>query len=105
VSKEARESGPHGLAASDVPASRAEVNAWGSHFERILEEDVLDAAERTLRDRFGRLSNRRILAVLRQAAIHEPSLCDAPDAVLLDLWFTAYALALQRLRDTQFRTD
>jgi hypothetical protein len=61
-------------------------------FEDTLRADTEKAARRTLRHKFGRLSNRRILSVLRSAAdahVYEE---------LLDRWFAEYEAALRRLR-------
>ena len=66
-------------------------------FEDTLRIDTEKAARRTLRHRFGRLSNRRIISTLRASAdadVYEQQ----PDEVLLDRWFAAYDDALRRLR-------
>jgi len=66
-------------------------------FEDTLRSDTEKAARRTLRHKFGRLSNRRIISVLRSAAdahMYETE----PDEELLDRWFTEYEAALRRLR-------
>jgi hypothetical protein len=67
-------------------------------FDRVLHEDAREVARRTLRYKFGRLSNRRILGVLRPAAADDPRMRNASDAELLDLWFGAYADSLRTLR-------
>jgi len=69
-----------------------------SGFERVLREDAQEVARRTLRYKFGRLSNRRILGVLRTAAVQDPRMREKSDAELLDLWFGAYADSLRTLR-------
>ncbi len=66
-------------------------------FEDTLRSDTEKAARRTLRHKFGRLSNRRIISILRSAAdahMYETQ----PDEELLDRWFTEYEAALRRLR-------
>jgi len=66
-------------------------------FEDTLRSDTEKAARRTLRHKFGRLSNRRIISILRSAAdahMYETH----PDEELLDRWFTEYEAALRRLR-------
>ena len=68
-------------------------------FRRFLTEDAAEVARRTLRSKFGRLSNARILRVLRDAAIDEPSIAHVSDEELLTLWFDAFASARERLRD------
>ena len=70
-----------------------------SGFDHVLREDAREVARRTLRYKFGRLSNRRILGVLRPAAADDPRMRDASDAELLDLWFGAYADSLRTLRN------
>jgi hypothetical protein len=66
-------------------------------FEDMLRSDTEKAARRTLRHKFGRLSNRRIISILRSTA--DAHMYEAqPDEVLLDRWFTEYEAALRRLR-------
>ena len=72
--------------------SRAQVT-----FEDMLRADTESVARRTLRHKFGRLSNRRIISVLRSAAdahVYEQQ----SDEALLDRWFAEYESALRRLR-------
>jgi hypothetical protein len=66
-------------------------------FDETLKLDAEKVARRTLRHKFGRLSNRRILATLR-AADDAERYANASDAELLDRWFTEYEAALRRLR-------
>ncbi len=66
-------------------------------FEDMLRSDTEKVARRTLRHKFGRLSNRRIISILRSTAdahMYE----EQPDEVLLDRWFAEYEAALRRLR-------
>ncbi len=66
-------------------------------FEDMLHADAEKVARRTLRHKFGRLSNRRIIATLRSAAdahMYESQ----SDEALLDRWFAEYEAALRRLR-------
>jgi len=65
--------------------------------EDTLRSDSEKAARRTLRHKFGRLSNRRILSVLRSAA-DAHAYEQQPDQELLDRWFAEYEAALRRLR-------
>ncbi len=71
-------------------------------FDEALRADAEKVARRTLRHKFGRLSNRRIIAVLR-AADDEQRYADQPDAVLLERWFAEYDAALRRLRAAPMR--
>jgi hypothetical protein len=66
-------------------------------FEDTLRADTEKAARRTLRHKFGRLSNRRILSTLRGASDADAYAGDSDEA-LLDRWFTEYEAALRRLR-------
>ena len=68
-----------------------------SSFDSILRADAEEVARRTLRHKFGRLSNRRILTTLRTAE-GSPAVNDVPDGELLDTWFAEYTAALRRLR-------
>ncbi len=66
-------------------------------FEDTLRADTEKAARRTLRHKFGRLSNRRILSTLR-AASDAHIYAEQTDEALLDRWFAEYEAALRRLR-------
>ena len=63
--------------------------------DAVLRADAEDVARRTLRYKFGRLSNRRILATLK-GTIGEP--VRISDEELLQRWFREYDSALFRLR-------
>jgi hypothetical protein len=63
----------------------------------VLRADAQEVARRTLRYKFGRLSNRRILATLKAALPAEPQ-SPLADGELLDRWFAEYAAAVDRLR-------
>jgi hypothetical protein len=65
--------------------------------EAVLRADAQEVARRTLRHKFGRLSNRRILATLK-AALPEDLQTQLPDGELLDRWFAEYATAVDHLR-------
>jgi hypothetical protein len=69
-----------------------------TEFERVLLADASEVARRTLRHKFGRLSNNRILRVLRKAALEDPAAALLGDAALLDRWFAVYDEELLRLR-------
>jgi hypothetical protein len=62
-----------------------------------LRADAQEVARRTLRYKFGRLSNRRILATLK-SALPEDLGGTFDDAELLDRWFAEYATAVDRMR-------
>ncbi len=66
-------------------------------FEEMLHADAEKVARRTLRNKFGRLSNRRIIATLRSAADAEQYESQSDEA-LLDRWFAEYEAAMRRLR-------
>jgi hypothetical protein len=65
--------------------------------EAVLRADAQEVARRTLRHKFGRLSNRRILATLK-AALPGDLQTELADGELLDRWFAEYATAVDRLR-------
>jgi hypothetical protein len=66
--------------------------------QRILDEDAERTARRVLRrHKFGRLSDRRIITLLRPHA-EASGLSDVRDRQLLDLWFVAFARHVERLR-------
>ena len=65
--------------------------------DAVLRADAQEVARRTLRHKFGRLSNRRILATLR-GALPADLQTELADGELLDRWFAEYANAVDRLR-------
>ena len=66
-------------------------------FMEFVRADALEVAKRTLRSKFGRLSNARILRVLHQAAADDRTIEKASDEYLLSLWFDAFATAREEL--------
>lgn len=71
-----------------------------SRLDAVLRADAQEVARRTLRYKFGRLSNRRILATLKAALPGDfPYAVD--DAELLDRWFAVYQSAVDRMRSEQ----
>jgi hypothetical protein len=72
--------------------------------EAVLRADAQEVARRTLRYKFGRLSNRRILATLR-GALPVDLQGELADGDLLDRWFAEYATAVDRLRSEQHYTS
>lgn len=67
-------------------------------FMEAIEADALEVAKRTLRSKFGRLSNARILRISRQAVANDSTMEPATDEQLLSLWFEAFAAAREELR-------
>ena len=67
-------------------------------FMEAIQADAREVAKRTLRSKFGRLSNARILRILHQAAANDRTLERASDEQLLSLWFDAFAAAREELR-------
>jgi hypothetical protein len=60
---------------------------------QILEDDAARVARRVVRrHKFGRLSDRRIISLLR------PHADAVPDRELVDLWFDAFARHVAKLR-------
>jgi hypothetical protein len=72
--------------------------------DAVLRADAQEVARRTLRHKFGRLSNRRIIATLR-AALPTDLEADVADGELLDRWFAEYATAVDQLRSQQHLTQ
>jgi hypothetical protein len=69
-----------------------------NELRRILEEDAEKTARRVVRrHKFGRLSDRRIVTLLRPHA-DANGLQAVRDQQLLDLWFSAFATHVERLR-------
>ena len=64
--------------------------SYENEFERTLHEDAYEVAKRTTRYKFGRLSNRRILAVLHDAAVRAGIPITQSDDELLEMWFATY---------------
>ena len=67
-------------------------------FMEAIQADAREVAKRTLRSKFGRLSNARILRILHQAAENDSTMQSASDEQLLSLWFEAFAVAREELR-------
>ena len=70
-------------------------------FQALVQADAREVAERSLRHRFGRLSNTRILSVLRPAANKVDGLRGLSDSDLLDRWFVEFS----RLRNEMQRAS
>jgi hypothetical protein len=68
-------------------------------FMDAIRADAREVAKRTLRSKFGRLSNARILTILRRAAAGNRAMEEASDEDLLALWFEAFAAAREELRN------
>ena len=60
-------------------------------FQSLVRADAREVAEHSLRYRFGRLSNMRILSVLRPAADKVDGLRGLSDSDLLDRWFVEFS--------------
>ncbi len=60
-------------------------------FQALVRADAREVAERSLRYKFGRLSNARILSVLRPEAEKYNELRALSDSDLLDLWFVEFS--------------
>jgi hypothetical protein len=67
-------------------------------YRALVRTDASEAAKRTLRGKFGRLSNRRILNILRPAADQIHELRGRSDAELLDEWFSVFTIHRSELR-------
>ena len=67
-------------------------------FMEVIQADAREVAKRTLRSKFGRLSNARILRIMHQAAANDRAVKRASDEELLALWFDAFEAAREELR-------
>jgi hypothetical protein len=72
-------------------------------YHALVHADARDAAERRLRCKFGRLSNRRILSVLRPAADQVDELRGRSDRDLLDDWFMAFTLHRKEIQSVSWQ--
>jgi hypothetical protein len=68
-------------------------------YQALVRADAREAAKRSLRNKFGRLSNRRILSVLRPAAEKVDKLRGLSDMELLDDWFTDFTRLRSELKN------
>jgi hypothetical protein len=64
--------------------------------ESVIGSDAEDVARRTLRYKFGRLSNRGIVTRIREMGAFSSD--DMRDEEILKRWFDKYDAALYRLR-------
>jgi hypothetical protein len=67
-------------------------------YQTLLRADAHDVAKRTLRGKFGRLSNRRILNVLRPVADQIQELRGRSDAQILEDWFVTFTACRSTLK-------
>jgi hypothetical protein len=74
-------------------------------YRALVHADAREAAERSLRSKFGRLSNRRILSVLRPAADQVDELRGRSDRDLLDDWFAAFTLHRKEMQSALYVSD
>jgi hypothetical protein len=72
-------------------------------YQALVRADAQEAAERSLHNKFGRLSNRRILSVLRPAAERVDELRGLPDRELLDDWFTEFTRLRSEMQEAPTR--
>lgn len=86
------------LRESDEMEMRDEASEQVAAFETVVRTDARKVARRTLRYKFGRLSNKRILSLIKPLAADHPEFAGASDQRLLDTWFSAYEESLAELR-------
>jgi hypothetical protein len=72
-------------------------------YQALVCADAQEAAERSLQNKFGRLSNRRILSVLRPAAERVDELRGLTDRELLDDWFTEFTRLRSEMQEAPTR--
>ena len=74
------------------------VGVYRNDVERTLHEDAFECAWRAGLYKFGRLSNRRIVDLLRAAERSSGMRLTQSDAELLDLWFNAYSAYFHHIK-------
>jgi hypothetical protein len=74
------------------------VGVYRNQVERILNEDAFECAWRAGLYKFGRLSNRRIVELLRDTAQASGVMVGESDAELLDRWFKAYSAYFHQIK-------
>lgn len=74
------------------------VGVYRNEVERILNEDAFECAWRAGLYKFGRLSNRRIVELLRDTAHASGIELTEGDSELLDRWFTAYSAYFHQIK-------
>jgi hypothetical protein len=74
------------------------MGVYRDEVERVLNEDAFECAWRAALYKFGRLSNRRIIDLLRDTARASGIPLAENDAVLLDRWFGAYSAYFHQIK-------
>ena len=64
----------------------------------VLEADALECAQRASRYKFGRLSTKRIVGLLRSAAAQSGITLPYSDTELVELWFAQWDACMHDLR-------
>jgi hypothetical protein len=64
---------------------------YHNELERVIHEDAFECAWRAGLYKFGRLSNRRIVELIRTTAQHHGIALNASDSEILDRWFEQYS--------------
>ncbi|MBV8074475.1 MAG: hypothetical protein JO140_03520 [Candidatus Eremiobacteraeota bacterium] len=72
---------------------------YRDEIERTIHEDAFECAFRAALYKFGRLSNRRIVDLLRATAAANALALDETDRELLDRWFGVYSTYFRALKD------
>ncbi|MBV8602872.1 MAG: hypothetical protein JO359_15015 [Candidatus Eremiobacteraeota bacterium] len=72
---------------------------YRNELDRALHEDAFECAFRAALYKFGRLSNRRILELLRATAASNAIAVRETDRELLDRWFATYSFYFRLLKD------
>jgi hypothetical protein len=69
--------------------------------ERVLHEDAFECAWRAGLYKFGRLSNKRIVQLMRATALSDGIPLAESDSEILDRWFTAYSTYFHAIKRRQ----
>jgi hypothetical protein len=74
------------------------MNELPKEVESVLEADALECAQRASRYKFGRLSTKRIVGLLRSAAAQSGVNLQLSDTELVELWFARWDAYMLDLR-------
>ncbi|MGH7330101.1 MAG: hypothetical protein ACREJX_17280 [Polyangiaceae bacterium] len=66
--------------------------------ERVLHEDAFECAWRAGLYKFGRLSNKRIVTLMRETALSSGIPLSETDSEILDRWFAAYSAYFHQIK-------
>ena len=74
------------------------MNGLPEEVASVLDADALECAQRASRYKFGRLSTKRIVGLLRSAASQSGVVLQYSDSELVELWFARWDEHMHQLR-------